>query len=191
MEKQNPASFHKNTIKILPIKNPEILKLTPKKTTKLFARKSSNSFIKKTSASLQKLPKVPPLYFKKESSSNLLCYPKFLNNESTLLQPQTNKTGAQGPNHIYNNRRHMIKKIDKIIDQCNDGFINNEAITSNINKTETEMKEIILGLSVSTDTVKKPRLRRGVKHTEVLMNRNSIKSLIKNMKITYIRTLAI
>ena len=71
----------------------------------------------------------------------------------------------------------------------NTNHFNNELISQEINKTEGEMKVMISSISRMDEIEHKPKKKRKkIVKQDIMLNKNSIKLMIVNMKKTFIRT---
>ena len=112
--------------------------------------------------------------------SNILYKGSVLDKTETLLRPR-----LRGKNF-------MLNELDRIVLQCEDGFLKNKGIKDSIKKTEhviEQFSEQVKKINAGCRSRKAFRVvNRG---KEPVLNRASIKLMIQDMKRGYIRTLAI
>jgi seryl-tRNA synthetase len=168
-----------NHIKILPTRGKDCYD-NPKNMKRSLSVKNIE---KKTVEKVIELPKISrletKLYNESKSFQNILSKQSVLNTSVTLLNPKVR------------DRSFMIAELDKIIYQCNDDSFKNTLIADRLNRTESEMTEVVKKIeSINEPSFKAPK-RLKLVGRQPPMGRSTIKLLICNMRRNYIRTMAI
>lgn len=111
--------------------------------------------------------------------SNILFKNSVLDKTETLLYPR------------FRGKSYMLNELNKIILQCEDGFLNNKGIKDSIKKTEQVIEQFTEKVKkIHAGFRSKKAFRMVNRGKEPVLNRASIKIMIQDMKRGYIRTMA-